>query len=291
VAKYLAGRATEYAVKRYQFKQPLANFLLVKQKLSEISALAYAMDASTYLTAGFIDAKEDDIMLETAILKVFASESLWKILYETMQIFGGRSFFATEPFERMMRDARINMIGEGSNEVLRVFIGAVGLRDIGLQLQTLLREARNPFRGLGSVQELVAIAWRRCSKPVIPVQSQLLHREAQRLSRSIRHFAFCVLRLLAGYREAVVDEQLKLNRIAESAISLYTVTAVLSKIDRELGTPRGDTTRLNRDVAVARFYCNYALDTLDTSLRSLIAHNRDAETRSLSERLTGGRTQ
>ena len=116
VAKYLVNRRDRYAVNRYQFKQPLANFLLVKQKLSEMSALAYAMDASTYLTAGLIDAEEDDIMLETAILKVFASESLWKILYETMQIFGGRSFFATEPFERMMRDARINMIGEGSNE-------------------------------------------------------------------------------------------------------------------------------------------------------------------------------
>jgi len=67
-------------------------------------------------------------MLETAILKVFASESLWKILYDTMQLFGGRSFFRSEPFERMMRDAGINMIGEGSNEVLRVFIAAVGLR-------------------------------------------------------------------------------------------------------------------------------------------------------------------
>jgi alkylation response protein AidB-like acyl-CoA dehydrogenase len=65
------------------------------------------------------------IMLETAILKVFASESLWRILYDTMQLFGGRSFFTSEPFERLMRDARINMIGEGSNEVLRVFIAAV----------------------------------------------------------------------------------------------------------------------------------------------------------------------
>jgi alkylation response protein AidB-like acyl-CoA dehydrogenase len=45
-------------------------------------------------------------MLETAILKVFASESLWKILHDTMQIFGGRSFFRTQLFERMMRDAQ-----------------------------------------------------------------------------------------------------------------------------------------------------------------------------------------
>ena len=291
VAKYLVNRATEYAVKRYQFKQPLANFLLVKQKLSEMSALAYAMDASTYLTAGLIDAKEDDIMLETAILKVFASDSLWKILYETMQIFGGRSFFATEPFERMMRDARINMIGEGSNEVLRVFIGAVGLRDIGLQLQSLLHATKNPIGGFGALYKLAAIALRRASKPTIPVQSPLLHDEAQRLGRSIRHFAFCILRLLAKYREAVVDEQLKLNRIAESAISLYTVTAVLSKIDQELQTAPDEKSMLSRDVALARFYCNYALDKLDISLGSLFAHNRDKEIQSLSDTLTGGRIQ
>jgi len=116
-----------------------------------------------------------------------------------------------------------------------------------------------------------------------------LHDEAQRLGRSIRHFAFCILRLLVKYREAVVDEQLKLNRIAESAISLYTVTAVLSKTDQELQTVPDEKSVLIRDVALARFYCNYALDKLDISLGSLFAHNRDNEIQSLSDTLTGGR--
>jgi acyl-CoA dehydrogenase family member 9 len=288
VAKYLVKRATDYAVQRHQFEQPIASFLMVKQKLAEISALAYAMDASTYLTAGLIDAKEDDIMLETAILKVFASESLWQILYDTMQLFGGRSFFPTEPFERLMRDARINMIGEGSNDVLRVFIGAVGLRDIGIQLQSLLRAAKNPFSGFGSVYKLAAAVLRRTVKPDIPVQSPLFRNEAQRLRRAIRRLAFSVLRLLAAHKEAVVDEQLKLNRIAESAISLYTATAVLSKIDYELLHTADKGFQLYRNVAIAHFYCNYALDKLDASLARLFANNRDRETGSLSDTLTGG---
>ncbi len=75
------------------------------------------------MTAGFVDAEIEDFMLEAAMLKVFASDSLWSILYDTMQIYGGRSFFTDAPFERMMRDARLNMIGEGSNEVMRAFIG------------------------------------------------------------------------------------------------------------------------------------------------------------------------
>jgi len=291
VAKYLVQRATEHAIKRHQFKQPLAHFPLVKQKLSEISALAYAMDASTYLTAGLMDANEDDIMLETAILKVFASESLWQILYDTMQLFGGRSFFTTEPFERLMRDARINMIGEGSNEVLRVFIGAVGLRDIGMQLQSLLHAAKNPISGFGALCKLAGAVLRRTSKPAIPVRSPLLQNEAQRFSRSIRRFAFSILHLLAKYRETVVDEQLKLNRIAESAISLYTVSAVLSRIDYDLLHADDKGFQSSGDVALARFYCNYALDKLDNSLTHLFANNRDTEMQSLSDILTGDRIQ
>lgn len=285
VAKYLVRRATEYAIKRHQFKQPLTHFLMVKRKLAEMSALAYAMESSTYLTAGLIDAKVEDIMLETAILKVFASESLWQILYDTMQIFGGRSFFTTEPFERLMRDARINMIGEGSNEVLRVFIGAAGLRDIGLQLQALLEEAKNPLRGFHVIRTLGALLFSKAVRPDIPVQSPLFQQEALRLSRSIRRFAFCNLRLLARYREEVVEEQLKLNRIAESAIALFTSAAVLSRIDRRLQTSTGTGLSLESEIARARFYCNYALDKLDDSLNGLSGRNRDEEIRSLADTL------
>ena len=106
-----------HAKARVQFKQPIANFHLVKEKLARISAYTYAMDAMTQLTAGLVDRGEDDYMLETAMLKVFASDKQWEVLFETMQIFGGRSFFTDEPFERMMRDARLNTIGEGSNDV------------------------------------------------------------------------------------------------------------------------------------------------------------------------------
>jgi acyl-CoA dehydrogenase family protein 9 len=287
VAKYLIKRAKEYVVKRHQFKQPLASFELVKQKLSEMAALAYAMDASTYLTAGLIDAGEEDIMLETAILKVFASESLWQILYDTMQIFGGRSFFSNEPFERLMRDARINMIGEGSNEVLRVFIAAVGLRDVGIQIKPLLQPLKDPSSTVAALSKFSRGVLRMISRPRIPVRSSLLVPEAERLSRSVRRFSFSVLRLLAKYREAVVEKQLKLNRIAECAISLYTVTAVLSKIDGDLQRAAVEGAPLGRDVETGRYYCKFALDRLDYSLHRLFANNLDEETNALSDILTG----
>jgi acyl-CoA dehydrogenase family protein 9 len=287
VAKYLLQRAETYAVERRQFQQPLASFLLVKQKLAEMAALSYAMDASTYLTAGLIDAGEEDIMLETAILKVFASESLWKILYDTMQIFGGRSFFRSEPFERMMRDARINMIGEGSNDVLRVFIAAVGLREVGMTYKTLLQSMKKPSLAPGAISRFAGRLTRLTSKPGIPVRSSLLAPQANRLRRCIRRFSQSVLRLLVQHREAVVDEQLKLNRISECAISLYTATAVLSKIDSRLQAVPGGEASLKSEVETARFYCDFALDKLDDSLARLFTNNRDREIDSLADILTG----
>jgi acyl-CoA dehydrogenase family protein 9 len=286
VAKYLVQRTLSYAVQRHQFQQPLAGFQLVKQKLAEMSALAYAMDASTYLTAEFIDAEEEDVMLETAILKVFASESLWKILYDTMQIFGGRSFFRDEPFERLMRDARINMIGEGSNEVLRVFIAAAGLREVGVTYQTLLQSMKKPSRTFSALSHFTQRLIRVVSKPEIPVRSPGLASQAARLSRSVRRFSFRVLRLLARYREAVVERQLILNRIAECAVSLYTTAAVLSKIDSRLQSGgKGDS--LAHETETAKFYCRFALDSLDDSLERLFANNRDRDVDALSDILTG----
>lgn len=287
VAKYLVQRAETYAVERHQFKQPLASFLLVKQKLARMAALAYAMDASTYLTAGLIDDGQEDIMLETAILKVFASESLWDILFDTMQLFGGRSFFSSEPFERMMRDARINMIGEGANDVLRVFIAAVGLREVGMKYKTLLQSMKTPSSALGAFSEFAQHLIRIFLKPRNPIRSPVLAPQADRLCRSIRQFSFSVLHLLARYQEAVIEEQLKLNRIAECAISLYTAAAVLSKIDSRLQSGAVEEAHRNHEMETARFYCDLALDRMDDSLKRLFAHNRDEEIDALSDILAG----
>ena len=83
-------------------------------------------------------------MLETAILKVFTTEALWHGVYETLQVFGGQGYFSNEPYERMMRDARINTIGEGANEVLKAFIALVGMRDIGEGLKATLDGFKKP---------------------------------------------------------------------------------------------------------------------------------------------------
>ena len=102
-------------------------------------------------------------MLETAMLKVFSTDVLWRIINDTIQIFGGKAYFSDEPYERMMRDARINMIGEGANDVLRVFTALVGMRDVGLELKSVLDAAKRPFSNLGKLSDSRAARSNRCS--------------------------------------------------------------------------------------------------------------------------------
>src|SRR5205807_7488984 len=132
-AKACLRLAAHHAKNRVQFKQKLADFELVKKKIAYMAAHAFAMEATTAQCAGFIDRGAEDYMLETAMLKVWSTEALWQIVNDTIQIYGGQGYFSNEPYERMMRDARINQIGEGANDVLRAFIALVGMRGVGEQ--------------------------------------------------------------------------------------------------------------------------------------------------------------
>jgi acyl-CoA dehydrogenase family member 9 len=285
-AKVLYRRAVHHARTRRQFQRPLASFGLVKEKIAHMAALLYAMEAGTYLTAGLLDRGEEDFMLETAMLKVFASEALWRMVYETMQILGGRSFFCDEPFERIMRDARLNMIGEGSNEVLRAFIGAVGLRDVGRQLQGLAGATRNPLASLGkwlgfgrkTIQQLV-------TTPTVPVRSPALFGSADRLSTRVRRLGLASPRLLARHREGIIERQLILKRLADTGIAMYMSAAVLSRLDRDLAE-EAHPEALPEEVAAGKLYCRMAIETMDRSLDGLF-RNRDEEVEMVSDRITG----
>src|SRR6185295_97553 len=124
---------------------------LVQKKIARIAADAYAMEAMTTITASLIDRGLEDYMLETAMLKVFTTERLWEIIHETFQIHGGAAYFTDLPLERMLRDARINQIGEGANEVLISFIALAGMRGPGLQLQEIWEAMHRPWSGLGTL--------------------------------------------------------------------------------------------------------------------------------------------
>ncbi len=234
-AKTCLQLAVNHANTRRQFGRTLGEFELIKKKLARMAADIYAMESMTTVTASLIDSGIEDCMIETAMLKVMTSEALWRIVNDTFQIFGGAAYFTDRPLERMLRDARINQIGEGANEVLASFIALAGLRGPGLQFQEMWDALHHPWKDLGK-------AWRiglerigaAVHAPNIPVRSNLLQSRADHLSGLIRHFSTEVDRVLIQFREEILDRQYVQQRIAGAAVGLYSALCVLSRWDAEL---------------------------------------------------------
>src|SRR5207248_2317117 len=235
-AKTCLTLAVKHANTRKQFNKTLGHFHLVKEKIARIAADAYAMEAMTTLTASLIDRGLEDYMLETAMLKVFTTERLWECINDAFQIYGGSAYFVDLPLERMMRDARINQIGEGSNEVLTSFIALVGMRGPGMEFKEIY-DTMMSF-SVNRVGKAWSAGMNRLGAtvrtPSVPVQSAELRGFAGQLGRLIWRFNVAVKRALAVYREPVLDMQLIQERIAGAATELFASTCVLSRWDSEL---------------------------------------------------------
>src|SRR5881398_98591 len=235
-AKTCLQLAVQQANTRKQFNKTLGEFDLVKKKIARIAAGAYAMEAMTTVTAAFIDRGLEDYMLETAMLKVFTTERLWECINDVFQIYGGSAYFVDLPLERMLRDARINQIGEGSNEVLTSFIALVGMRGPGMEFKEIYDTMMKPTRD--GMSKAWAAGKNRLSAtvrvPDVPVQSAELRGFAGQLGRLIWRFNVAVNRALVVYREPVLDMQLIQERIAGAAMELFASTCTLSRWDSEL---------------------------------------------------------
>jgi acyl-CoA dehydrogenase family protein 9 len=236
-AKTCLRLAIDHANTRKQFNKTLGNFHLVQKKIARIAADAYAMEAMTTITASLIDRGLEDYMLETAMLKVFTTERLWECINDVFQIYGGSAYFVDLPLERMMRDARINQIGEGANEVLTSFIALVGMRGPGMEFKEIYDTMIKPTRERGFAKAWTAGKHRLGAAvriPEIPVRSAELRSSANQLGRLIWRFNVAVNRALITYREPILDMQLVQERIANAAMDLFASTCVLSRHDADL---------------------------------------------------------
>ena len=208
-------------------------------------------------------------MVETAMLKVFTTERLWDAVNDCFQIHGGSAYFDDSPLGRMLRDARINQIGEGSNEVLTSFIALVGMRGPGMEFKEIYDTMLKPSRGLGK-------AWgaglKRLSAavkvPDVPVRNDRLKNYAGQLARLVWRFNFAVDKALIAYREPVMEMQLIQERIAVAAMELFATTCVLSRWDSELAATARNGER-EPDHVAADLFVRRSLRRIREALRDL----------------------
>jgi hypothetical protein len=208
----------------------------VQKKLARMAAWTYAMEAMTTVTAGLIDRGLEDYMLETAMLKVYATERLWTIVNDAFQIHGGAAYFTDLPLERMLRDNRINQIGEGANDVLISFTALTGIRGPAMRLKGVWDALHRPWSDRGTIGKFAADrASARLGTPKVPVRSSHLEPHARRLGKLIRRFGSVVQKTLIKHREEVIERQLEQERLTWAAMELFASACVLSRWDLEGG--------------------------------------------------------
>jgi len=231
----LLDHMTRYASTRVQFGHPLADFEITQRKVAEAAADAYAADAMVGALAAQADRANSDFALEAACAKVFASEAIWRAADELVQVAGGRGFVKPYPYERLLRDTRINRIFEGANEILRLFIALNGIQAPAARLGEVATALRRPLRNLGLVSgymtERVSSLLGATPRIDAPLHARLeTHRRF--FEKHVAELKTEAERAIAKHRQSITERQLVLERLANMAIELYATATTLSRTQR-----------------------------------------------------------
>jgi hypothetical protein len=290
-------QATKWAQTRYQFQRPLADFQLVQAKIARMAAMNYAMDAVLYATTGMLDRHDEDMMLETAVCKVFCSEMGWRVVNDAMQIMGGESYMTENEVERIFRDSRLNLIVEGANEVMQAFIFAYGgkalaERMLGVQqavgwqhdqsmrdnLARIFRELRRPgMAGAAASLGAELLLGLRGQAPAVGELHSSLREQGRLLGHCVREHSYQFKLASKRLGEKIVSQQCVQARLADSAMWLHAWACTLSKLNRDLGrgVASSDPAPFERDRMAAIHFMDIAAAETRQCLRAL-RENADA---------------
>jgi len=227
--------AVERCNERRAFGRPIGEFGLVKDKVATMMADTWALECMTYLTTGMVDAGVDDFSVESAICKVYGSETCWRVVNEALQIAAGIGYMADYPYERLLRDARVNLIFEGTNEILRAFIALSGMQGPGRALVDVARAMREPIKGFGLLSDFaIRRARTALGRERLTRHHPLLNREAVVFEEYVQELAGGADKVLRKHGRDIAEMQYTQKRSADIAIDLYAIAACLSRTTRAI---------------------------------------------------------
>lgn len=226
--------AAEYANGRRQFGKALSEFGLIRSKLGEAACRIYVGQSLGYRTAGLLDARMsglgvepspkelqdavEEYAIETSILKIFGSEVVDFVVDEAMQIHGGYGYMVEYGLERARRDARINRIFEGTNEINRL-----------LAAGTLLRRAMQQRLPLMVATSAVEASLGAGSEPAFEPESPRLAESQRQVQRMKSALLFATAHAVKRFMMAIEDEQQVLGAIADMLIDIYAADSAVAR--------------------------------------------------------------
>ncbi|MEP6655129.1 MAG: acyl-CoA dehydrogenase family protein, partial [Myxococcales bacterium] len=235
-AKYCLELGVAYARDRKQFGKSISEFDLIRKKVGDIATNIYVTESMAYRTAGLLDArsrgidptaadaqkKEIDAIeehsIEASIIKVFGSEMLHATADETLQIFGGAGYIEDYPIERVSRDARINRIFEGTNEINRLLVPG-----------TLLKRAMQGRLALMALVSQVHLELADPSKIDRKVPDGPLGMERRKCDFAKRAVSYAASLGVQKYMQGITDKQELLGVLADCLIQIYAMDSAITR--------------------------------------------------------------
>jgi acyl-CoA dehydrogenase family protein 9 len=233
-----------------------------------------------------IDRGGADYSIEGAVTKVFNSEAVWSAADEALQIAAGMGYMKEQPYERAVRDARINRIFEGTNEILRQYIGLTGLQKPGEYLKGLGKDLshalRDPIKGFGLLRDYAV----RKARQSVPMQTMPYGRSPQitkahpalqeqviYLEDAVQSLAGVCESALRKHGKNIIEQQLQVSRIADIAIDLLALSAAVARTTHLIEKRGLDKAR--NEVSMTYTFYSDARTRIRSNLRASTGHNND----------------
>ena len=242
--KHLVELSTKQANVRKQFGQSISDFGLIKKKIGQMGVDCYAAESVVTMVSGLVDRGYEDYAVEAAISKVFASEALWRAADEALQIAGGNGFMRDYPYELILRDARVNRIFEGTNEVLMLFIALTAMKDAVDQLKELSQAVGNignifkgPIKGFGVLRDYakMQIATRtKYGRPAFTRVHPSLHSSAALFEEEMQSLVRAVDTILRKHGKEIIGKQFAISRLALIMVDMFALACVLSRVTQSV---------------------------------------------------------
>ena len=301
LSKRLLEICRKWASERIQWGGPIGKHSAIAGKIAEMAGNTFAMEAITFLASGLVDRKAGDLRIETAMCKMWSTETTWKISDDAMQVRGGRGYETAQslkgrgeegvPVERFLRDCRINMIFEGSSEIMRLFIAREALDPhlkVGGAIFNTTLPMSDRIKAVFTSGKFYAGWYPRQWFSSGAGKIDNLHRDLQRhvdyAARTSKKLARGLFHAMARFGPKLDREQLLLSRFVGIATELFAMSATCSfaqyKMDH--GESAGEI------LSVANYFCNSAKARIDHYFAGT-ARNVDKPGYQLTQELMAGK--